>query len=151
MPILEKIVVEEGEVGEKMKRSKAKSSNIATKKRSKAQIYNTAGKKRRKEEVDENGNRPSDVWVMINGVKLTYELRDILLCTFAWLTDEHIDAGQHLIKELGTGISDLNCIAATTHCSRSAVRQDVVQTVQCHNIGGPLANIHLYLRKSGSL
>ena len=130
-----KLIVEEGEVGEKIKRSKAKSSNVGAKKRCKAQIYNTAGKKRRKEEVDENGNRPNDIWVMINGVKLTYELRDILLCTFAWLTDEHIDAGQHLIKELGTGVSGLNCIAATTHCSRFAVRQDVDQTIQCHNIG----------------
>jgi hypothetical protein len=146
-----KLIVEEGEVGEKIKRAKAKSFNVGARKRSKAQIYNTATKKRRKEEVDKNGNRPNDIWVMINSVKLTYELRDILLCTFAWLTDEHIDAAQHLIKELGTGVSGLNCIATTTHCSRFAVRQDVVQTIQCHNIGGPLGNIHLYLRKSGSL
>ena len=51
------------------------------------------------------------------------------------MTDEHVDAAQNLIKELGTGVSGLNCIAATTHCSRFAVPQDVHQTIQCHNIG----------------
>ena len=128
-----KIVVEEGKVGQKIG-SKAKKSNIAPRKRVKAQNFSVAGKRRRNDE-DENGNRPNDIWITIDGVKLTYELRDILQCTFSWLTDEHIDAAQHLIKELGTGVSGLNCIAATTHCSRFAVRQDVHQTIQCHNIG----------------
>jgi hypothetical protein len=72
---------------------------------------------------------------MIHGVKLTYELRAILLTRFGWLTDDLIDAAQHLIKYLETGVGGLNCIAATTHCSRFALPHDPHQTIQCHNIG----------------
>jgi hypothetical protein len=104
---------------------------------SKPQNSNIAGRKKRKEleEEDENGHRPSDLWVMIHGVKLTYELRAILLTRFGWLTDDLIDAAQHLIKDLETGVGGLNCIAATTHCSRFALPHDPHQAIQCHNIG----------------
>lgn len=72
---------------------------------------------------------------MISGMKLTYELRDILLCKFGWLTDEHIDAAQHLIREQNPGVGGLNCIAATTHCSRFALPHDPHHTIQCQNRG----------------
>ena len=103
---------------------------------SKLQDSNLADRKKRKEleEVDEDGHRASDIWIMINGVKLTYALRAILITRFGWLTDDHIDAAQHLIKELNTGVGGLNCIAATTHCSRFALPHDPHQTIQCHNI-----------------
>lgn len=103
---------------------------------SKLQDSNLADRKKRKEleEVDEDGHRASDIWIMINGVKLTYALRAILLNRFGWLTDDHIDAAQHLIKELNTGVGGLNCIAATTHCSRFSLPHDPHQTIQCHNI-----------------
>ena len=92
-------------------------------------------KERNQKKGDEDGHQPSDVWVMISGVKLTYELRDILLNQLGWLTDEHIDAAQHLIKELNPRVGGLNCIAATTHCSRFALRHDPHHTIQCHNTG----------------
>ena len=94
-------------------------------------------RKKRKEFVKENddGHSPQDVWVMINGIKLTYELRDILLSRFGWLTDDHIDAFQQLIKQLNTGVGGLNCIAGTTHCSRFVLPHGLNQTIQCHNIG----------------
>ena len=94
-------------------------------------------RKKRKELVKENedGHCPQDVWVMINGIKLTYELRDILLSRFGWLTDDHIDASQQLIEQLNTGVGGLNCIAATTHCSRFVLPHGLNQTIQSHNIG----------------
>ncbi len=105
-------------------------------KRPKAQVSKMYGKKKRSDAVkgDERKN-PNDVWVRIGAIKLTYHLKDILLNPFAWLTDDHIDAAQHLIKELGTGVGGLNCIATMTHCTRFAVPHEQNQTIQCHNIG----------------
>ena len=110
-----KVIVDEtGEVTTKRKRSKAPLS----------QLY---GKKQKSDngKGNENEYNPSDVWVVIGTIKLTYNLKDILLTQmdirFAWLSDDHIDAVQHLIKELGTGVGGLNCIATMTHCTRFAV------------------------------
>ena len=104
---------------------------------SKLQDSNLADRTKRKEleEVAEDGHRASDIGIMINGVKLTYALRAILLTGFALLTDDYIDAVQHLIKELNTGVGGLNCIAATTHCSRFALPMILTNPFQCHNIG----------------
>ena len=105
-------------------------------KRSKAQISRIDNRKKRRDTVTENKEKnPNDLWVMIGAIKLTYHLRKILLNPFAWLTDDHIDAAQHLIKELGTGVGGLNCIATMTHCTRFAVPHEQNQTIQCHNIG----------------
>ena len=87
--------------------------------------------KRRRELLEQE----DDTWVIINGLKLTNRMKNVLLTKFEWLSDDHIDAAQYLIKQLGTGVSSLNCIAATTHCSRFAVPHDFHQTIQCHNIG----------------
>jgi hypothetical protein len=73
------------------------------------------------EEEDEDGHIPSDIWIMINRVKLTYEFRAVLLTRFGWLTNDHFDTAQYLIKELDTVFGGLNCYAATTHCSRFAL------------------------------
>ena len=72
--------------------------------------------------------------MIINGIKLSYELRDILLAGFAWLTNDHIDAAQHLIKELNPRVGCVNYIAATHH-SRFATAHDANHAIQCHNIG----------------
>ena len=48
--------------------------------------------------------------------------------------DDHIDAAQHLIKELNPRVGGLNCIAATHH-SRFAPARDANHAIQCHNIG----------------
>ena len=105
-------------------------------KRSKAQASRIDNRKKRRDTVTENKEKnPNDIWVMIGAIKLTYHLREILLNPFAWLTDDHIDAAQHLIKELGTGVGGLNCIATMTHCTRFAVPHEQNQTIQCHNIG----------------
>ena len=45
-----------------------------------------------------------DVWVNIDGIKLSHELKAILQHRFGWLLDEHIDAAQNLIQKLGTGV-----------------------------------------------
>ena len=93
-----------------------------SRKRSTAQVSKIDNKKKRRDTVTENKEKnPNDLWVMIGAIKLTYHLREILLNPFAWLTDDHIDAAQHLIKELGTGVGGLNCIATMTHCTRFAV------------------------------
>ena len=105
-------------------------------KRSKAQVSRIDNRKKRRDMVTENKDKnPNDLWVMIGAIKLTYHLRKILLNPFAWLTDDYIDTAQHLIKELGTGVGGLNCIATMTHCTRFAVPHKQNQTIQCHNIG----------------
>ena len=84
-------------------------------------------------------NVPDDhaYWVNIHGINLTFRLKDILLSKHGWLTDEHIDAAQYLMRELGTGVGGLICVPAMTYsCSRFAVVQDPNQVIQCHNIGG---------------
>ena len=91
-------------------------------------------KRKKSEDCDVDGHRLTDVWMIINGIKLSYELRYILLAGFAWLTDDHIDAAQHLIKELNPRVGGLNCIAATHH-SRFAPARDANHAIQCHNIG----------------
>ncbi|CAB4013589.1 Hypothetical predicted protein [Paramuricea clavata] len=73
-----------------------------------------------KELEEEDGHRPSDIWIMMDRVKLTYEFRAVLLTRFGWLMNGHIDAAQYPIKELETVVGGLNCIAAMTHCSRFA-------------------------------
>ena len=125
-----KVIVEEtGEITTKRKRSKAPLSQMHGKKQ---KCGNGKG--------NENEYNPSDVWVMIGTIKLTHHLKDILLTQmdirFAWLSDDHIDAVQHLIKEHGTGVGGLNCIATMTHCTRFALPHGENQTIQCHNIGG---------------
>jgi hypothetical protein len=119
-----KVVVDEtGEVKMNRKRPKAQVSRIREKKKRSDSV---TGKK---------GNPNDDIWLMIGAVKLTYQLKDIFLNPFAWLTDNHIDAAQQLIKELETGVGGLNCIATMTHCTRFAVPHEQNQTIQCHNIG----------------
>ena len=116
-----KVIVVEDEANKKRKRYK---SNIV-------QMM----KRKKSEDCDMDGHRLTDVWMIISGIKLSYELRDILLAGFAWLTDDHIDAAQHLIKELNPRVGGLNYIAATTHRSRFAPAHDANHAIQCHNIG----------------
>ena len=109
---------------------------LATKRKgSNANASRVNGKKKRGEPENERNSNRNDVWVEIGAIKLTYALREILGTPFAWLTDDHIDAAQHLIKELGIGVGGLNCIATMTHCTRFAVPHENDQTIQCHNIG----------------
>ena len=76
-----------------------------------------------------------DIWVDIGGIKLTTELHEILIHPLGWLSDEHIDAGQYLIKEMGTGVGGLNCATAMSHYRKVTVHPTQNQTIQCHNIG----------------
>ena len=92
------------------------------------------GKKKRGEPENERNSNRNDVWVEIGAIKLTYALREILGTPFAWLTDDHIHAAQHIIRELGIGVGGLNCIATMTHCTRFAVPHENDQAIQCHNI-----------------
>ena len=78
---------------------------------------------------------PSDVWVMVSGVKPTYDLRDELLSKLGWLTDDHIDVAQHIMHEQNPGVGGLRSIVATTHYSRFALPHDPPHVIQCHNRG----------------
>ena len=70
---------------------------------------------------DQNVPDDHEWWVNIHGINLTFGLKDILLSKHGWLTDEHIDAAQYLIRELGTGVGGLICVPAMTYsCSRFA-------------------------------
>ena len=48
-----------------------------------------------------------DVWVKIDGIKLTNEQKAILEHRLGWLSDRHIDAAQNLIQKLGTDVGGL--------------------------------------------
>ena len=91
-------------------------------------------KKKRGEPGNERNSNRNDVWVEIGAIKLTYALREILVTPFAWLSDDHIDVAQHLIKELGISVGGLKCISTITHCTRFAVPHENDQNIQCHNI-----------------
>eukprot|EP00112_Aurelia_sp_Birch-Aquarium-sp1_P015217 Seg3354.2 transcript_id=Seg3354.2/GoldUCD/mRNA.D3Y31 product="hypothetical protein" protein_id=Seg3354.2/GoldUCD/D3Y31 len=77
------------------------------------------------------------VWVKINGTSLSEELRHILLHPLGWLTDEHIDAGQFLIKELGTGVRGLRSITSVTHYDLVGpeIKKHPAGIIKCHNVG----------------
>jgi hypothetical protein len=113
---------------------------ISNRKRSKPQPLSLKLNKKKKRNAGDseppaNANDSNDVWVMINGIKLTYHLRNILLNKNGWLTDDHMDAAQSLIQDLGTGVGGLNNISIMAHCSRFVVPHEQHQTIQCHNIG----------------
>ena len=52
-----------------------------------------------------------------------------------WLNDDHINAAQHILKEMGTGISGLQNLIRTTHWNVFDPTPETFQSVQCHNIG----------------
>lgn len=55
-----------------------------------------------------------------------------------WLTDEHVDAAQWLLKSENTGVGGLNDVVAMTHFKKTWVNIAKAngRTIQCHNIGG---------------
>ena len=79
---------------------------------------------------------PDEDWITVQGIRITLRLKEILLNKCGWLTDEHIDAAQHLIKDLKTGVGGLNSTVIMTHRSRFALAHEQNMTIQCHNIGG---------------
>ena len=78
---------------------------------------------------------PTVYWVKIGSIQLTFQLRGILLSPAGWLCDEHIDASQHFMKELGTGIACLHSTIAIRHWKLMPLTAEGFQSVQCHNIG----------------
>ena len=77
----------------------------------------------------------NSLWVEINGIKLSRKLQDTLFDSNGWLFDEHIDAGQDLLKSLGNGIAGLNNTIAMAHCKLINVARENHQAIQCHNTG----------------
>ena len=55
-----------------------------------------------------------------------------------WLSDEHVDAAQPLLKSENPGVGGLNDIVVTTHFKKTRVDLATAdgRTIQCHNIGG---------------
>ena len=74
-------------------------------------------------------------WAKIGNIPLTFELKEILLHPLGWLSDEHINAAQNLLKELGTGIGGLHNTIAIRHWKLMPLTAERFQSVQCHNIG----------------
>lgn len=91
-------------------------------------------KKQRRDFSEETIN-PHDCWVKINGIGLTYRQKEILASNCGWLTDDHVDAAQHLIKNMETNVGGLNSIVTMTYSSRFALPHEQNQTIQCHNTG----------------
>ena len=89
--------------------------SIEEKENGKRKIRNEArfSHKRRGELLEQE----DDPWVIINGLKLTNRMKNVLLTKFEWLSDDHIDGAQYLIKQLGTGVSGLN------YCSNNSLQQ----------------------------
>eukprot|EP00112_Aurelia_sp_Birch-Aquarium-sp1_P023961 Seg7346.1 transcript_id=Seg7346.1/GoldUCD/mRNA.D3Y31 product="hypothetical protein" protein_id=Seg7346.1/GoldUCD/D3Y31 len=108
----------------------------------KRKLHTTVAKSIDKDEqinVDEyicNEIVPStEKWVTIGNTEMTTESKDVLLHPMGWLNDDHINAAQHILKEMGTGISGLQNVIRTTHWNLFDATPETFQSVQCHNIG----------------
>ena len=61
---------------------------------------------------------------------------DVLLNLNVWLSDDHIDAAQKLLGDLGAGVGGLNTVLAVTYSNKLInVPENITQAIQCHNIG----------------
>ena len=74
-------------------------------------------------------------WLNVDNIKLSEDVHQILLDPQGWLTDEHIDAGQDLLRMMGTGVRGLNSVVGMTHFSKITVATESYQAIQCHNVG----------------
>ena len=77
----------------------------------------------------------TEKWVTIGNIEMTTESKDVLLHPMGWLNDDHINAAQHILKEMGTGIHGLQDVIRTTHWNLFNATPEKFQSVQCHNIG----------------
>ena len=86
----------------------------------------------------EQSNAKAQPWLTVQGINLTEELREILMNEKEWLSDEHVDAAQRLLKSENPGVCGLNDIVAMTHFKKTRVDLATAdgRTIQCHNIGG---------------
>jgi hypothetical protein len=87
--------------------------------------------------ADDQLEDKTPTWLTVEGIKLTEKLEKILLNPNGWLTDEHVDAAERLLKSAGAGVGGLNDIVVMSHFKKTKV--DLAntdrQTIQCHNIG----------------
>ena len=88
--------------------------------------------------VDEQAEERTPVWTMVEGIKLTEKMKQILLDPNGWLTDEHMDAASRLLKSNRADVAGLNDMVVMTHFKKTKVALATKngQTIQCHNIGG---------------
>eukprot|EP00794_Sanderia_malayensis_P008388 gene8388-9286_t len=77
----------------------------------------------------------TNIWLEIGALNLTESLRDTLIHPLGWLTDQLLDAAQHLIRVKGLGIAGPYNITAMTHHRNIMIEQAREQAIQCHNIG----------------
>jgi hypothetical protein len=86
----------------------------------------------------EQSNAKAQPWLTVQGINLTEELREILMNEKEWLSDEHVDAAQWLLKSENPGVGGLNDIVVMTHLKKTRVNFATAdgRTIQCHNIGG---------------
>ena len=80
----------------------------------------------------------TSTWLTVEGITLTAKLEKVLLNPSVWLTDEHVDAAERLLKSERDGIGGLNDIVMMTHFDKKTkvdLATKARQTIQCHNIG----------------
>lgn len=89
--------------------------------------------------MHEQSNDKQQEWLIVQGINLTSTLRDTLMSESGWLTDDHVDAAQRLLKSENATVGGLNDVVAMTHFKKKT-RVDIAKadgrTIQCHNIGG---------------
>lgn len=67
----------------------------------------------------EQSNAKAQPWLTVQGINLTEELREILMNEKEWLSDEHVDAAQRLLKSENPGVGGLNDIVVMTHLKKN--------------------------------
>ena len=70
----------------------------------------------------EQSNAKAQPWLTVQGINLTEELREILMNEKEWLSDEHVDAAQRLLKSENPGVGGLNDIVVMTHLKKNKSR-----------------------------
>ena len=77
-------------------------------------------------------------WLTVEGINLTSKSQAVLTNHAGWLSDDHMDAAQHLLKKHNATIGGLNDIVLMTYFQKGKleVATNAGLTIQCHNTGG---------------
>ena len=77
-------------------------------------------------------------WLTVEGIKLTSKSQAVQTNHAGWLSDDHMDAAQRLLKKHNATIGDLNDIVLMTYFQKRKleVATNAGLKIQCHNTGG---------------
>ncbi|XP_063802224.1 uncharacterized protein LOC134970050 [Pseudophryne corroboree] len=85
-----------------------------------------------KDACEENIQNKDDTWVTINGIRLTYNDRDII-ANGEWLDDNIINACQHLLSQKFPSVGGLCDTLLVAHNATASAKVDNV--IQIHHLG----------------